>query len=222
MLPTDSDNVQNTTDLLGEHLYAKVEELCPQNAEHVTGILLEAGHQEVTRMLQEDALLRRRVKGAQRVIHEESSASPPEGYFPVLDENEKDNLGEKLFFKVQELDAQHCAKVTGMLLELDPDSIRNLLSSPQELNQAVQKATATLLNEHDGYQVQIDEEKQELGEELYSKIEDTHPELASKITGMLLEMEVTHLQHLLDHPSKLNEKVQQAVEALRKAAIPTQ
>ena len=33
------------------------------------------------------------------------------------------------------------------------------------------------------YQVQIDEEKQEFGEELYSKIEDTHPELASKITG---------------------------------------
>ena len=46
-------------------------------------------------------------------VSHRSSASPPEGYFPVLDENEKDNLGEKLFFKVQELDAQHCAKVTG-------------------------------------------------------------------------------------------------------------
>ncbi|XP_038063860.1 polyadenylate-binding protein-like [Patiria miniata] len=219
MLPGDYDHLPDAKQILGEHLFTKVEELYPQQASHITGILLEAGNQEVMRMLQDEGLLRRRVEGAKRVIDEECAKT--EGN--CLEASAKDSLGEQLYFQVQQLGSHHCAKVTGMLLELSPDTINSLLASPQELQRAVRKATATLLQEQpeDGYRIEMDEEKQELGEELYCIIEEAHPELASKLTGMLLEMDATHLRQLLDHPDKLNEKVQLALETLKAACLPT-
>ncbi|XP_022111465.1 embryonic polyadenylate-binding protein B-like isoform X2 [Acanthaster planci] len=218
MLPADYDHLPNAKQILGEHLYAKVEELHPQQAARLTGVLLEAGNQEVMRMLRDKDLLKRRVKGAKRVIDEDFAKGIPHPAFDM------ESLGERLYDKVQELGSQHCAKVTGMLLELNPDIINNLLTSRSELHKAVQKATATLLNEQpeeQGCQIEMDEEKQELGEELYCIIEEAHPELASKLTGMLLEMDAAQLRELLDYPSKLNEKVQIALEALKAACLPT-
>ncbi|KAF2674379.1 polyadenylate binding protein [Microthyrium microscopicum] len=55
------------------------------------------------------------------------------------------------------------------------------------------------------------QQKQMLGEALYPKIHDTQPELAGKITGMLLEMDNTELINLLSSPDALNQKVQEAV-----------
>jgi len=57
----------------------------------------------------------------------------------------------------------------------------------------------------------IAQQKQMLGEALYPKIYDTQPELAGKITGMLLEMENAELIGLLSNSEALNSKVQEAV-----------
>ncbi|KAH8116922.1 polyadenylate binding protein [Phellopilus nigrolimitatus] len=56
--------------------------------------------------------------------------------------------------------------------------------------------------------------KQILGEHLYMKIAPAHPELAGKITGMLLEMEDTELLALVDTPDALAMKVDEAIKVL--------
>jgi polyadenylate-binding protein len=58
------------------------------------------------------------------------------------------------------------------------------------------------------------EQKQALGEALYPLIFATQPELAGKITGMLLEMENQELLVLIDQPAALKSKVDEAMAVL--------
>ncbi len=58
------------------------------------------------------------------------------------------------------------------------------------------------------------EQKQMLGEVIYMKIAPSQPELAGKITGMLLEMDNTELLHLLETPDAMNGKVNEALAVL--------
>ncbi|CAK5277399.1 unnamed protein product [Mycena citricolor] len=59
------------------------------------------------------------------------------------------------------------------------------------------------------------EQKQMLGEVIYMKIAVTQPELAGKITGMLLEMDNTELLHLLETPDAMDSKVNEALAVLQ-------
>ncbi|KAG8707555.1 Protein phosphatase PP2A regulatory subunit B [Ceratobasidium sp. 394] len=58
------------------------------------------------------------------------------------------------------------------------------------------------------------EQKQMLGEMIYLQIHQTEPDLAGKITGMLLEMDNSELLHLLDTPEAMHAKVQEAIAVL--------
>ncbi|WVR07548.1 polyadenylate-binding protein, cytoplasmic and nuclear [Kwoniella sp. DSM 27419] len=58
------------------------------------------------------------------------------------------------------------------------------------------------------------DQKQMLGEALYPLIFETQPELAGKITGMLLEMDNSELLNLVDTPAALQEKVDEALRVL--------
>jgi len=58
------------------------------------------------------------------------------------------------------------------------------------------------------------EQKQMLGERLFPLIQQSHSELAGKITGMLLEMDNSELLHLLEDGNALNAKVSEAVKVL--------
>lgn len=58
------------------------------------------------------------------------------------------------------------------------------------------------------------EQKQMLGEVIYMKIAASHPELAGKITGMLLEMENGELMQLIESPDAMNAKVSEALNVL--------
>jgi len=58
-------------------------------------------------------------------------------------------------------------------------------------------------------------QKQLLGERLFPLVQAHQPELAGKITGMLLEMEVTEILGLLDRSAELEAKVNEAVMVLQ-------
>ncbi|XP_009959597.1 PREDICTED: polyadenylate-binding protein 1, partial [Leptosomus discolor] len=59
------------------------------------------------------------------------------------------------------------------------------------------------------------EQKQILGERLFPLIQSMHPNLAGKITGMLLEIDNSELLHLLESPESLRSKVDEAVAILQ-------
>lgn len=58
------------------------------------------------------------------------------------------------------------------------------------------------------------EQKQMLGEALYPKIHATQPDLAGKITGMLLEMDSSELLYLLENDDALEAKIKEALDVL--------
>ena len=61
-----------------------------------------------------------------------------------------------------------------------------------------------------------EQQKAMLGERLYPLIHARQPESASKITGMLLEIDKAELLHLIESPEALDAKVNEAVDVLRK------
>lgn len=61
----------------------------------------------------------------------------------------------------------------------------------------------------------LEKQKNILGESLFPLIYQDHPELASKITGMLLEMDVSEILNLLDSAQDRKSKIDEALEVLK-------
>jgi polyadenylate-binding protein len=60
-----------------------------------------------------------------------------------------------------------------------------------------------------------EEQKQMLGEAIYPKIAASNSELAGKLTGMILELPVSELLHLLEDSEALDAKVSEALDVLQ-------
>jgi len=60
-----------------------------------------------------------------------------------------------------------------------------------------------------------EQQKQLLGERLFPLIHNVEPQLAGKITGMLLEMDNGELLNLLESPDALNAKIMEAISVLQ-------
>ena len=60
-----------------------------------------------------------------------------------------------------------------------------------------------------------EQQKNVLGERLYEHISRAHPQHASKVTGMLLEMDNAEILGLLDSTEALDNKVEEALAVLR-------
>lgn len=59
------------------------------------------------------------------------------------------------------------------------------------------------------------EQKQMLGERLFPLIQRMYPDMAGKITGMLLEIDNAELLHMLEDHGSLKSKVEEAVAVLQ-------
>merc|ERR550537_624126 len=68
--------------------------------------------------------------------------------------------------------------------------------------------TSSLANAPPGMQ------KQMLGEKIFPMISRIHPEIAGKITGMMLEMDNSELLMLIESPDQLKAKVDEALRVI--------
>jgi len=94
-----------------------------------------------------------------------------------------------------------------------PAAAPQQVQQPQQPQQAA-KAPSDKLTSQTLSQAPPQEQKQMLGERLYPLINALHPTLASKITGMLLEIDNSELLNMLDNEKALSAKVEEAVSVL--------
>ena len=80
---------------------------------------------------------------------------------------------------------------------------RNAATSSQSSSSAI----SSVFDARKFVGVSPEAQKQLLGEQLFPKISDRQPEMAGKITGMLLEMDNSELLHLLENTTALDSKV---------------
>jgi len=57
-------------------------------------------------------------------------------------------------------------------------------------------------------------QKQMLGEKIFPMISRIHPEMAGKITGMMLEMDNSEMLMLIESPDQLKAKVDEALRVI--------
>ncbi|XP_068430685.1 uncharacterized protein [Clinocottus analis] len=138
----DDDDVSVSSDSLGEQLFELVDVYNTGHSQKITGMLLEQHQEVVLNLLSDPKLLEEQVKSAMKTLKELSLEETDISDASDADDTEK--LGEKIFSLVEELDPLHANDITGMLLEMEPAALQQLLSDPTMLEVAVQKAQAAL------------------------------------------------------------------------------
>ncbi|XP_031716057.1 uncharacterized protein LOC116390469 [Anarrhichthys ocellatus] len=132
----DDDDVSVSSDSLGEQLFELVDVYNTGHSQKITGMLLEQHKEAVLNLLSDPKLLEEQVNFALKTLKEQSL----EG----TDADDTERLGEKIFSLVEELDPLHANDITGMLVEMDPAALQQLLSDHTMLEVAVQKAQAAM------------------------------------------------------------------------------
>ncbi|XP_047498835.1 polyadenylate-binding protein, cytoplasmic and nuclear-like isoform X2 [Penaeus chinensis] len=176
-------------------------------------LVAERSNSEIIELLTSDSLLEKKVEKAVTSLY-------------VPDTEVRETLGVMLFQEVSEIEQELCAQVTGMLLELPVSSLTQLLKNQEALKEAVMKAKREYLKFITEEEIQkseevppgtksISKEKQELGEIIYEKLLTSYPTEASKLTGMLLQMEYRDLLRVIAEPKHLSEKVELALRVLQ-------
>ncbi|TSK72007.1 Polyadenylate-binding protein [Bagarius yarrelli] len=144
-------------EFLGEKLY---DVIYPKHADltpKLTGMLLELPGDVIIQMLQDEALLTKALERALAALQPETSSSRRQSQEKICasdssDQDEVEMIGEKLFALVRDIEPAHCADITGMLLEMEPDTLRKILSDRTLLEVAVQRAKSArvCLHSHHG------------------------------------------------------------------------
>nr|XP_020509017.1 uncharacterized protein LOC109998490 isoform X1 [Labrus bergylta] len=157
----DEDDVSASSDSLGEQLFELVDVYNTGHSQKITGMLLEQHKEAVLNLLSDPKLLEEHVNSALKTLKEIKGQNRTNTKMTFLllpfrqnveetdisdlsDTDDTEKLGEKLFSLVEELDPLHANDITGMLLEMDPAALQQLLSDNTMLKVAVQKAQAAL------------------------------------------------------------------------------
>ncbi|XP_032395922.1 uncharacterized protein LOC116704494 [Etheostoma spectabile] len=138
----DEDDVSVSSDSLGEQLFELVNVYNTGHSQKITGMLLEQHKEAVLNLLSNPTLLEEQVNFALKTLKEQNMEAMD--ISDLSDADDTEGLGEKIFSLVEELDPLHANDITGMLLEMDPAALQQLLSDHTVLEVAVQKAQATL------------------------------------------------------------------------------
>lgn len=209
-------NNEEDVDRLGEDLYNRIYTQHKETAGKITGMLLELPCTILVQLLQDESMLTVAVDKAVKALKEAKEPSK-------ITLNNEDNistssesLGEHLFELVDLYNTGYSQKITGMLLEQPKDVVLNLLSDQKLLKEQVTQAQEALKKQKvaapcDSSDV---DETEELGERLFSLVEQLNQDRANDITGMLLEMDRTDLHQLLHDQNMLEIAVQKAQSAL--------
>ncbi|XP_064649739.1 uncharacterized protein LOC135501520 [Lineus longissimus] len=218
----DGDS-QDSGDALsvGDQLYIKVHSLHADVADKITGMLMECENDQIVSMLNDDSYLEEMVSRAVDVLAEEDSTTDVSySDSDSDDDTTKEQLGEALYERVAELEPELCGHITGMLLELDNALIREFLESRDSLEEAVAKArTEYLLHATGSPAGSSSSEDDELSCILFNAVSERCPEIADRITGMLLELDQKVIEKLLDNPKHLDAQVERAKVALYEDSV---
>ncbi|XP_023258435.1 uncharacterized protein LOC111652410 [Seriola lalandi dorsalis] len=137
----DEDDVSVSSDSLGEQLFELVDVYNTGYSQKITGMLLEQHKEAVLNLFSDTKLLEEQVNLAVKTLKEQNEETD---ISDSSDADDTEKLGEKLFSLVEEMDPLHANDITGMLLEMDPAALQQLLSDHTMLQVAVQKAQAAL------------------------------------------------------------------------------
>lgn len=138
----DEDDASVSSDSLGEQLFELVDVYNTGHSQKITGMLLEQHKEAVLNLLSDPKLLEEQVNFALKTLKEQNLEETD--ISDTSDADDTERLGEKIFSLVEELDPLHANDITGMLLEMDPAALQQLLSDHKMLEVAVQKAQAAL------------------------------------------------------------------------------
>uniref|UniRef100_A0A8C5AU50 Uncharacterized LOC115531911 n=1 Tax=Gadus morhua TaxID=8049 RepID=A0A8C5AU50_GADMO len=139
----DEENVSGSSDSLGDQLFELVDTYNTGHSHKITGMLLEQHKETVLKLFSEPTLLQEQVNLSLKTLNEQELETCMSD--PSLMED-MDRLGENLFLLVERLDPVHATDITGMLLEMDPSTLPQLLRDNKALEGAVRKAQAALEN----------------------------------------------------------------------------
>nr|GEV39438.1 polyadenylate-binding protein 2-like [Tanacetum cinerariifolium] len=142
-------------------------------------------------------------------------------------------LGEMLFPLVDQLEHEHAAKVTGLILEMDTTEVLHLLESPTELRLMVAKTMDVLMGVlHDAREPMPIKDlasalvntptyrrRMILGENMYPLINKLEHKHGHKVTEMILELDTTEVLYLLESPKELKLVVDEAMDVLSNAFV---
>uniref|UniRef100_A0A3P8UHT5 PABC domain-containing protein n=1 Tax=Cynoglossus semilaevis TaxID=244447 RepID=A0A3P8UHT5_CYNSE len=171
---------------LGEQLYTKIYPQHKENAGKLTGMLLELPGSVLIQMLQDESMLSAAVEKAIRALQLQLEPNRVKSKDEEDVSVSSDSLGEQLFELVDVYSTGHSQKITGMLLEQHKDAVLKLLSDPKLLEEQVTLALKTLKEQDEETDISDTsdaDEKEKLGEELFSLVEGIDPLHANDITG---------------------------------------
>lgn len=223
-ISTDHGNLEKRQ-ALGEKIYSLIENQHPNDAEILTGILLEMDDQSLEHLIKDTDLLEKKVEEVLSVFQNNTEQMQNGESESVLKQaNDKTSIGEELYELVCAFDSDQADKITGMLLEMDLKDLEIIVKNQTALEEKVNEALTALngqFNKAETTTSSVDEQEDKTlhGEQLYYLISEWFPDDTDKITGMLLELDVTTLNSLLKDPEALKEKATHAADALGETNI---
>lgn len=205
-------NDEEEVDGLGEELYNRICIQHQETAGKLTGMLLELPCTILIQLLQDETMLTEAVEKASKALQEANVPSTIKLNNEDNVSTSSDSLGEQLFQLVDLFNTGNSQKITGMLLEQPKEVVMSLISDQKLLEEQVNQAQEALKKQTAIDPSDVDAE--ELGERLFSLVEQLDRDHANDITGMLLEMDCKVLHQLLCDHRMLKDAVQKALSVL--------